>query len=519
METNNEVVVPNVGGTDIRETNNLKMNNYTSDNPIHTSLTNSSFNESQYSSSERINRLPTLFEVLNKKTESPVDLWSFYVFMRDEQHAVDYLDFWIDVVSHLALCKQYVKGLRESVLLTEKEKRNTSGGKFPENYPSGFTDSQYDPRNLAPLAGGNDRKNYDSYHSEGTRLPKTSSISSSVLLEALINEGVLDEPNSKRLSSFLRGEEPINDQRFSELLEKLQKSDIENSTTGENTPGLNHLSGVSAANNHALKSLVPELQKVYNRYSQSTTSNKNSMIQYPSFANAPPLPDDIKVSPEDIEKMVNDDALAAATQGSPSKVKREDLRSSSRRILVTYFIDNSEKKLQLPEKIIRQIRHSIEVQGRDDPEVFDEARDYVFQAMEREAFPNFLKSAALNNITKKSFNIRLVAGFFFFFVAFWVGYTLIFLGYSPKHDRATVTIPFFLGTYLLVTALFRLDPALCTLGYAESNASTNKHHYIELKEPYVKKLLFQRSIWVAIIICVISAAFSCLFSLVPGHRL
>lgn len=509
-DSKNEIVVPNVSGTDIRETNNLKMNqnlNYATDNPIHATLTGSSLNESYYSS-ERLNRLPTLFEVLNKKTESPVDLWSFYVFMRDEQHAVDYLDFWIDVVSHLALCKQYVKGLRESVMITDKEKKleKLSG-----------SDQQYDSKNLSGIEPRS--KNFESYVSDGTRLPKTNSISSSVLLEALINEGVLDEHNSKRLSSFLRGEEPINDQRFSELLDKLQKSEVDASTSGDNTPGPNHLSGISAGNttsqqtNHPLKQVYPELQKIYHRYSQSTASNKNSMVQYPSFSNAPPLPDDVKISPEDVEKFVNEDSAAN------SKVKREDLRSSSRRILVTYFIDNSEKKLQLPEKIIRQIRHAIEVQGRDDPEVFDEARDYVFQAMEREAFPNFLKSAALNNITNKSFNIRLIAGFFFYFVAFWVGYTLIFLGYSPKHDRATVTVPFFLGTYCLITALFKLDPILCLAGYAESNASTNKYHFIKLKEPYVKRLLLQRSIWVLIVICVISAALSCLFALVPGHRL
>ena len=40
------------------------------------------------------NRLPALFEVLNRMTQSPVDLFSFYVYMRDQQRSVDYLDFW-----------------------------------------------------------------------------------------------------------------------------------------------------------------------------------------------------------------------------------------------------------------------------------------------------------------------------------------------------------------------------------------------------------------------------------------
>ena len=40
------------------------------------------------------NRLPTLFEVLSRRTQAPVDLFAFYVYMRDQQRSVDYLDFW-----------------------------------------------------------------------------------------------------------------------------------------------------------------------------------------------------------------------------------------------------------------------------------------------------------------------------------------------------------------------------------------------------------------------------------------
>lgn len=40
------------------------------------------------------NRLPTMFEVLSRRTLPPVDLFSFYIYMRDQQRSVDYLDFW-----------------------------------------------------------------------------------------------------------------------------------------------------------------------------------------------------------------------------------------------------------------------------------------------------------------------------------------------------------------------------------------------------------------------------------------
>ena len=39
-------------------------------------------------------RLPTLNDVLHRKTMAPVDLFSFYIYMRDQQRTVDYLDFW-----------------------------------------------------------------------------------------------------------------------------------------------------------------------------------------------------------------------------------------------------------------------------------------------------------------------------------------------------------------------------------------------------------------------------------------
>ena len=39
-------------------------------------------------------RLPTLVEVLSRRTLPPVDLFTFYIYMRDQQRSVDYLDFW-----------------------------------------------------------------------------------------------------------------------------------------------------------------------------------------------------------------------------------------------------------------------------------------------------------------------------------------------------------------------------------------------------------------------------------------
>jgi hypothetical protein len=50
---------------------------------------------------EQRNRLPTLMEVLGRRTLAPVDLFSFYIYMRDQQRSVDYLDFWYERLNDL----------------------------------------------------------------------------------------------------------------------------------------------------------------------------------------------------------------------------------------------------------------------------------------------------------------------------------------------------------------------------------------------------------------------------------
>jgi hypothetical protein len=71
-------------------------------------------------------------------------------------------------------------------------------------------------------------------------------------------------------------------------------------------------------------------------------------------------------------------------------VLRQDIRASAEKILYTYLLPGSEREVMLPHSITNEIAKEIEESGRDDPEVFDAAKDYVFQAMERDAFPGFL---------------------------------------------------------------------------------------------------------------------------------
>jgi hypothetical protein len=122
-------------------------------------------------------------------------------------------------------------------------------------------------------------------------------------------------------------------------------------------------------------------------------------------------------------------------------VARADIRASAEKILYTFLLPGAEREITLPHAITHDITICIEERGRDDPEVFDAAKDYVFQAMERDAFPGFLRMKALGNLIPPSMMMRLIIGLFSLFAAFWVAFTLIFLNY-PRHTRVWVSFIF-----------------------------------------------------------------------------
>ncbi|VEU20412.1 DEKNAAC101285 [Brettanomyces naardenensis] len=423
-----------------------------------------------------LDRWPTLFEILNKRARSPVDLWSFYVYMRDTQKSIDYLDFWIDTVQHMNLCKVYVKGLKESLIVNEKM------------------------RDADIQEGEEIRRNSGSRHGSLSSQKRNStassreSRSSSVLLDLLMKNDLFEGQDAHRLSSFLRGEvalrssDPVVNAKIEELKRRSQLR-------------------FDRSDELAQQPLEP--------------GQPHEPAQGPSGegqGQTEPYERTSKIDPEMVEAFIQEDA---AGNGKSFKdmhfVTRATLRRSSQNILNTYFMDGSEKRILIPDDMRQRVAYAIESEGRDDPEVFDESREYVFKAMEHEAYPNFLRDSAMCNVTSRSAVVRMFLAILCAFAAFWTGYTLIFLNYQPKSTRAVVTIPFFFSSYFLFSSFYRVDPLLCFLGLAESRAS--RGGYIKVKEPFVKRLLWKRSLFVLFLICLLAAAFSVLFALVPGKRL
>lgn len=164
-----------------------------------------------------------------------------------------------------------------------------------------------------------------------------------------------------------------------------------------------------------------------------------------------------------------------------STVARADIRASAEKILYTFLLPGAEREIILPQGILNEITHAIEREGRDDPEVFDAAKDYVFQAMERDAFPGFLRAKALGNIVQPSLMLRLICGLVAIFGAFWTAFVLIFLN-KNRATRCWLILPFTVGIYLLATHQYMLDPLLALLGFSEYTFFS----FSRIKEPFVK---------------------------------
>jgi hypothetical protein len=280
------------------------------------------------------NRLPTLFEVLSRRTHSPVDLFSFYIYMRDQQRSVDYLDFWLDVAQHMSLCRHYVRELRRSVLIGTPDNDKDAQSKRSSQILEAMGDIS-----LAPAGPSH-------YATEKER-----------------------EQNAQ-MSAYLR-DQPA-------------------------APGSFHNDNSPASSQERRQRASTQLS------SHRMTTDSNS----PAHA-----------------------------------VTRDDIRASAEKILYTFLLPGAEREITLPGSITTDITIAIEQDGRDDPEVFDVAKDYVFQAMERDAFPGFLRARALGNLIPPTIMARLIIGLIAMFGGFWTAFVLIFLD-TRRPVRAWVSRPY-----------------------------------------------------------------------------
>lgn len=192
-------------------------------------------------------------------------------------------------------------------------------------------------------------------------------------------------------------------------------------------------------------------------------------------------------------------------------VARADIRASAEKILYTYLLPGAEREIVLPDEMVSGIINLVEDDGRDDPEVFDPAKDYVFQAMERDAFPGFLQAKALGNLVPLSIVARLAFALISFGGGFWAAFYVV-LSDQHRDIRCWVILPFVVASYFIISYQYKLDPAMAVAGYSEYTFM----NWAPIREPYVRKLLNKRATAAILIGAFVAAALSVLFIFVPG---
>ncbi len=234
-----------------------------------------------------------------------------------------------------------------------------------------------------------------------------------------------------------------------------------------------------------------------------------------------------------------------------SAISRQDLIQSAERIYLRYLspagnaIGSDENhEIYLPPSL--RI-HSFPLSGTHEPksqtemslmaqipDMFHSQKEYCFRAMEQDAYPRFLRAKAFGNLTPVSALVRLIVGLIVLWIGLAVGFSLIFLDVHPKSKRffvsniihstpfqlqanldAQLFLPFSIAILFLISHQYELDPILVFLGQSESTPFRT----LRIREPYVKKLLIGRAIWVTILVTAFTVGLTMLFWAVPGHRL
>lgn len=422
----------------------------------------------------QLGRLPTLGEILLNKTKQPINLYNFYLYMKYVENNVDYLDFWFDLINHLNLCKHYVKGLRELII---RQSVHSGSAAFASNNPFGGAEN----RDSYPLS---EKSN------------KHKSLSLSVLLELIINDHILEDNDSNRLSEFLRGDINLNtvDPKLKELIESYSADD----PVAQPSPILDTFSYGGGSEKRV---------SLHLKLLDDTTDSAQHPEKRGSKGYAPLR--HLSLNPSVIEKLIKE------TDSANGFISRQNLKELSHNLLLKYFVEDSEKNLNIPPRLNNFIINAIEVDGRDDPDVFNSVKKYVFSRLENDHLPNFLNFIAIKNINR-SINVRAIVGFVFLFISFWIAFTLIFLD-ERKRYRCVVIVTFFAGFYALVSSVYRIDPFLALCRRSESFVPSSV--FIKIEDSFIHRLLLKRSAWVLFLVVLFTAIFSLLFCLVPGKRL
>ncbi|CEP14908.1 hypothetical protein [Parasitella parasitica] len=197
---------------------------------------------------------------------------------------------------------------------------------------------------------------------------------------------------------------------------------------------------------------------------------------------------------------------------------RKELADSSQKLLLRYLVPSATKEItQLPAELVTALRNELEKPDpRDDPLLFREAKEYLFDYMQLQAYPKFLRLKVWGNITLYQQLGRLVVGLVCLLAALTTSLSLIFLGYPQWGVRFWILLPFWIGILNILIFLTGLDP-IWALVFNRSETTTFKFNTI--KQPQVKRIIRSRSIWLLTTSIIISVICTIIFCAIPPRKL
>ncbi|KAL5521172.1 hypothetical protein ACEPAG_9094 [Sanghuangporus baumii] len=404
----------------------------------------------------RRNRLPTFQEVLSRKTRPPVDLFMFYLFLQREG-SEDILDFWLDVQQHENLCRAYFKDVRKS------------GRTIKEDWPHYWDYARRRGSIYGTVIGG---------------------------FSGSMRGGDL---NTKRSTVSTGGD--AEQERFGASAEKHR--------IGERSASPRPLT--PAFNEKEVRAASPNDGQDPPRSSTPFSFSGRASALHKRVSRAPTIIPrtaaitrmDLIASAERIYFRYLSPPAHASMAADPS-VNHEIYLPPALRIHSFVLSSTREPKTQEELNALAQI-----------PDMFHAQKEYCFRAMEQDAYPRFLRAKAFGNLTPVSALVRLVLGLVILWIGLAVGFSLIFLDTKPKSKRFFLFLPFTFAILFLISHQYELDPILVFLGQSE----TTPFRTLRIREPYVKKLLLGRAIWVTLLVAACDAALTLIFWAVPGHRL
>ncbi|KAJ1975555.1 Bud site selection protein, Revert to axial protein 1 [Dimargaris xerosporica] len=129
-----------------------------------------------------------------------------------------------------------------------------------------------------------------------------------------------------------------------------------------------------------------------------------------------------------------------------------------------HYLDLVEANLLFPTRLQQRLQRAVDGHGLLAKELFDEARDYAYTVLNHRYYSLFLLDKTSQNMSSTHGIVRLAVGGLLLAIGFTIALFLIFTNHRPR-DQRLISLPFvLLGWWNIIVGLTRCAPELAVLG-------------------------------------------------------